>query len=205
MGTGQWFTDRAGTRWFFDSGALCLDFAYTGDLGYANPAWERLHSPDDLADWLTQRFGPLAGPVDAAVLAAALNLRAAIVAVTRALAVDAAPDPAAVDVLNAFAAGADLAPHLGGGILVPPAPSAPRALATVARDAVRTFAAGSARIRTCAADDCALIFHDDSRASSRRWCSMRRCGNRAKVRTHRTAAGTPTASTTTAPTKERHR
>ncbi|EIV91886.1 ABATE domain-containing protein [Frankia sp. QA3] len=187
MGGGQWFTDRAGTRWFFDSGALCLDFAYTGDLGHANPAWERLHSPGDLADWLTQRFGSLAGPVDATVLAAALGLRAAIVIVARALAVDAAPDPAAVDVVNAFAAGADLPPQLDGGTLAPPAPNAPRALATVARDAVRVFADGGARIRTCAADDCALVFHDDSRTNSRRWCSMRRCGNRAKVRAHRSA------------------
>ena len=45
--TGQWFRTRDGHRWFFDSGSLPLDFAYTGAMG-GNPAWETLHSPDHL-------------------------------------------------------------------------------------------------------------------------------------------------------------
>jgi predicted RNA-binding Zn ribbon-like protein len=32
------------------------------------------------------------------------------------------------------------------------------------------------------------VFYDESRAGSRRWCSMQRCGNRAKVRAHRQRA-----------------
>jgi predicted RNA-binding Zn ribbon-like protein len=29
------------------------------------------------------------------------------------------------------------------------------------------------------------VFRDESRTANRRWCSMQRCGNRAKVRAHR--------------------
>ena len=63
-------------------------------------------------------------------------------------------------------------------------------LSMVAREAVALFdAEHSERIRECAADDCALVFYDESRSNNRRWCSMQRCGNRAKVRKHRSQAG----------------
>jgi len=39
-------------------------------------------------------------------------------------------------------------------------------------------------LRVCAADACAWLFLDTSRNGSRRWCSMRTCGNRAKARRH---------------------
>jgi len=38
------------------------------------------------------------------------------------------------------------------------------------------------RIGQCTAADCDWLFLDTSKNRSRRWCSMRRCGNRAKVR-----------------------
>jgi predicted RNA-binding Zn ribbon-like protein len=41
------------------------------------------------------------------------------------------------------------------------------------------------RIRVCAAPDCGLLYLDQSRTGNRLWCSMQRCGTRAKVRTHR--------------------
>jgi hypothetical protein len=39
-----------------------------------------------------------------------------------------------------------------------------------------------ARIRRCPAEDCAWAFWDSSAKGGRRWCTMRVCGNRAKVR-----------------------
>jgi predicted RNA-binding Zn ribbon-like protein len=39
-------------------------------------------------------------------------------------------------------------------------------------------------LRLCASDACAWLFLDTSRNGSRRWCSMRTCGNRAKARRH---------------------
>ena len=41
------------------------------------------------------------------------------------------------------------------------------------------------RMKTCPADDCLVVYYDASRNSSRRWCSMRVCGNRNKTRTYR--------------------
>ncbi len=65
-------------------------------------------------------------------------------------------------------------------------PTAPAALATLARDAVDLFGGPLAsRIRVCAAADCGLLLVDTSRPGRRRWCSMQRCGNRAKIRDHR--------------------
>jgi predicted RNA-binding Zn ribbon-like protein len=42
-----------------------------------------------------------------------------------------------------------------------------------------------ARVRACAADDCGWWFVDDTRNRSRRWCDMKSCGNREKLRRFR--------------------
>jgi predicted RNA-binding Zn ribbon-like protein len=42
-----------------------------------------------------------------------------------------------------------------------------------------------ARLRLCASDTCRWLFVDRSPSGRRRWCDMRLCGNRAKVRRHR--------------------
>ncbi len=39
-------------------------------------------------------------------------------------------------------------------------------------------------LRVCAADDCRWLFVDTTKNHSRRWCDMKTCGNRAKVRQH---------------------
>ncbi len=44
------------------------------------------------------------------------------------------------------------------------------------------------RVKICPADDCRWAFYDRSRNSSRQWCSMAVCGNRAKARNHRLRA-----------------
>lgn len=52
--------------------------------------------------------------------------------------------------------------------------------APLAEAAAHLFAKlNSERVRRC--EHCALHFHDTSKVGSRRWCSMRLCGNRAKV------------------------
>jgi predicted RNA-binding Zn ribbon-like protein len=40
------------------------------------------------------------------------------------------------------------------------------------------------RLRVCSAEGCGRWFYDVSRNGRRRWCSMARCGNRAKVAAH---------------------
>jgi predicted RNA-binding Zn ribbon-like protein len=39
-------------------------------------------------------------------------------------------------------------------------------------------------VRVCAAEDCGWLFLDTSKNHTRRWCSMKSCGNRAKARRH---------------------
>jgi predicted RNA-binding Zn ribbon-like protein len=42
-----------------------------------------------------------------------------------------------------------------------------------------------ARVRACAASDCGWWFVDDTKNRSRRWCDMKLCGNREKLRRFR--------------------
>jgi predicted RNA-binding Zn ribbon-like protein len=42
-----------------------------------------------------------------------------------------------------------------------------------------------ARLRQCGGDECGWMFLDTSRNRTRRWCDMKDCGNRAKVRRFR--------------------
>ena len=43
------------------------------------------------------------------------------------------------------------------------------------------------RIKVCANSDCRWVFHDPTKARTKRWCSDRTCGNRARVRRARAA------------------
>ena len=185
--TGQWFRSGDGHQWWFDSGALSLDFAYSGAMG-DNPEWEDLNSPDDLSSWLEGRFPELLTAAADRDLTDALALRAAIARSAMAASREEPPAADDVDVINLFAATPDIPPALSGGSRqAGRAKARPgQALSAMAREAVELFTDDQrTRIRLCAADDCGLVFYDESRSNNRRWCSMKRCGNRAKVRTHR--------------------
>ncbi len=180
-----------GQHWWFDSGSLALDFAYTGGLDSGNPAWEEFHTPDDLAQWLSDRFPEVAATAGARELIDATALRHAISRLARAASRDAQLPADDVDTLNLFAATPDIPPVLSGGSRQAGRTKArpTQALSTIARDAVRLFGAETeGRIRECSADDCTIVYLDTSRSGNRRWCSMQRCGNRAKVRAHRARA-----------------
>src|SRR5688572_30226002 len=100
--TGQWLVSQ-GTRWFFDTGALSLDFAYTGANG-GDPSSEQLHAPVDLGRWLGGRFPRLDGELGERELSDALGLRSAISAIAAALSERRAPHADDVDTVNLFAA-----------------------------------------------------------------------------------------------------
>jgi predicted RNA-binding Zn ribbon-like protein len=60
----------------------------------------------------------------------------------------------------------------------------------IARDAGHLLTEGPvARIRECASDTCGWFFLDTTKNRSRRWCDMKGCGNRDKVRRYRRKAG----------------
>lgn len=185
---GQWLVSPDGHRWWFDSGALALDFAYTGGMGDGRPEWELWHAPSDAGAWLHARFDEVDAAATDHDYADARALRSAIAGIATALSRGEEPAEDDVDVLNLFAATGDIPPALAGGRRQAGRSRArpAQALSTLAREAVAIFSAeGRDRIRECAAGDCAIVFFDESRSNNRRWCSMRRCGNRAKVRAHR--------------------
>jgi predicted RNA-binding Zn ribbon-like protein len=60
------------------------------------------------------------------------------------------------------------------------------AIARLAEAIARELIQGeAARLRVCENDQCRWVFKDTSRTGKRKWCSMRSCGNRAKVARHR--------------------
>lgn len=187
MHTGQWLVPKDGIRWWYDSGALSLDFAHTGVQG-GPPTWEQFHVPADLTAWLRERFDRLDDDATERDLSDALGLRASIYALARAAADDTAPAADDIDIVNLFAAMPDIPPALTGGHRQAgrTALRTGQVLSTIARDAVALFEKERSRIRECSADNCQLVFYDESRTNNRRWCSMQRCGNRAKVRAFRT-------------------
>lgn len=182
---GQWFTSETGQRWWFDPGALSLDFAYTGAMPPQPESWS---TPVDLGAWLAERFEEVDAAVTERDLTDARALRSALAAAFLRRSLGEEPEPDDVDVINLFAATPDIPPALAGGRRQAGRTRArpSQALSTLAREAiVRLDDEHRARIRACEADDCGYVFYDESRSANRRWCSMQRCGNRAKVRKHR--------------------
>ena len=153
-----------------------------------NPAWERLRAASDLTAWLDERFDDVDTTTGERELTDALALRAAIARTATAFSRGDGPAGDDVDIINLFAATPDIPPVLAGGRRQAGRSRARvgQALSVMAREAVELFASEEReRIRECAAADCELVFYDESRSNNRRWCSMQRCGNRAKVRKHR--------------------
>lgn len=177
----------------FRTGRPCLDLVHTGGEG-AMARWEIVDDPDDLGRLLGVILGLPPLPAEEADLAAMRRLRSTLSRIAYDLAEGSPPahpiDPPRPDdiaTMNAAAAIPSLVPALGpdGGTRFV-APTAAAALSALARDAIDLFGGPLARrIRVCAAENCGLLLVDTSMPGRRRWCSMELCGNRAKVRTHR--------------------
>ncbi|MFI2206154.1 CGNR zinc finger domain-containing protein [Streptomyces sp. NPDC020192] len=171
----------------FFGGRPCLDFVATLGKRHATPV-ERIPDPAALARWITEAGlavgdEPITvGPRD---LTGARALREAVYGVLRAAMAGREPEVADVALVNEVAARPDLAPQLGPRRWAARQP-ARAALATVARDAVLLVGGPLLdRVKECGNPDCSLLFLDDSQARRRRWCSMDRCGNLAKVAGYR--------------------
>jgi predicted RNA-binding Zn ribbon-like protein len=176
--------------WIWHGGRPCLDLVNTLRERWSAAPRELLASPADLAEWLqAAELVDRASEVDAELPARARELREAIdrvlrderpraddVALVDGWARRAVPPPARLRLDEAGRLHADLPPAADG---------AERALALVAADAVALVAAGAlSQVRVCAHERCGLRFVDRSPAGNRQWCSMRRCGNRAKASRH---------------------
>lgn len=185
--------------WYWLGGRPCLDFVNTRRERWRRDV-ETLASPADLVRWL--RVAGLLGaaaatPTDAALLRDAIALREAIdAAVTTVTAGRPAPRDAIAAIdgwLWATAPQPRLTfdanglPQLGEHVGAAPLRAA---LGAVALDAARALGVPAERVRlhVCAGEACSARFYDASRSTTRRWCSMRTCGNAAKARRHRAQA-----------------
>ncbi len=171
----------------FRTGRPCLDLAHTGGDGpYA--VFELLHEPGDVSRWLSVITGLDAIEAGETDVRDARALRRSVWNAAHDVIGGHPPAGPDITAINRAAARPPPVPLLeasGGSSVVRPV-TASQALSALARDAVELFASPLAsRIRICVAADCGLLYVDQSRTGSRRWCSMQRCGTRAKVRAHR--------------------
>jgi predicted RNA-binding Zn ribbon-like protein len=181
--------------------ALCLDFANTLYGHTGTPIHEYLYGYHDLVIW-SHKVGILTAsdaeklvraaarrPNDAlAVFHRAIALRETIYRVFAALAQGQSPGSADVESLNSARSEALTHTRLeqtGKRFSVDWNDKAAldRMLWPLALSAGDLLTSeNSARVRQCSGDLCDWLFLDTSRNHMRRWCSMRVCGNRTKVR-----------------------
>ena len=171
----------------FDPGSLAFAFSVTG-APFDSERFETLHEPMDLERWAADVLGAMRIRATASSVAEAKQLRAAIWNAAEAVIDGRAIRPTDRSTLNAFAASPSLVPRIDPDRKRSWQPSAKVSalFSTIARDMI-DVAAGqlASRIRRCEGANCAIPFLDTSRPGNRRWCSMERCGNRAKVAAHR--------------------
>lgn len=165
---------------------------------------ERLVSYDALVEWAREQHVIPAAAADrliaearrhphqaANVLSRAKEFREALNGLAESI--DKKRQPAAAvlntisDYLAAAYANGRLVPHDGGLQWVASADDAlERVLWEIGRSAGRlVLLPRLSNIRACAASDCGWWFVDDTKNHSRRWCDMKLCGNREKVKRFR--------------------
>jgi predicted RNA-binding Zn ribbon-like protein len=184
----------------FSGGDLSLDFVNTvGDRPIRQE--EHLHAWRDLVDWAEQaglvskrtaaslRAAEGRGDTTRRAFARAVALRECLYRIFQAIAAGRAPARTDLDALNDAIRHAMVHARLeprGGdyvwafvdddqtmdGFLRPVVRAAAELLVSPARVSVRE----------CASDRCSWLFVDRSPTQRRRWCSMKTCGNRDKVR-----------------------
>ena len=166
---------------------------------------ERLVSYDALVEWAREQHLVSAAAAErlaaegkrhphqaASVLGRAREFREALNSLAEAIEKDRHPQSAVLETISNYLAVAyangRLVPHDGGLQWVASAEDdVERILWEIGRAAGRLLLSPRlAKIRACAAADCGWWFVDDTKNHSRRWCDMKLCGNREKVRRFRT-------------------
>jgi hypothetical protein len=130
--------------------------------------------------------------VDDADLRPALEVLEALRALVDGAEHDAVGDPDQILDANARAAAIHL--RFGDARLEPTSGGVPGAVGRLLAIAFLSQRDGTwDRLHGCASPTCRSVFFDRSKNRSARWCSMRSCGNQAKVRAYRERHKAPTA------------
>ncbi|WP_208115591.1 CGNR zinc finger domain-containing protein [Labedaea rhizosphaerae] len=172
----------------FDAGSLSLNLAATV-ARRGETEVERLTGPERLAEWCAGVGVDLRAADRTPEFVARLHeLRAAVYDVLAASVRDRLPDKASVALVNEVAAVAPPAATLRGTRVEPPVLTGAELRSLIARDLLDVLADPS-RLRECDSELCRMIYVDSPGGRPRKWCSMQRCGNRAKAAQHRRKAG----------------
>ena len=172
--------------WLFIGGATSLDFLNTLRDRWAQQPTETLREPADLAAWaVAAGLADELVPIDDAGLATARAVRSTLFRL-----LTGGHDTSATEVaeLNQLAAAAPRPTLVLPADTDSPKVQRPRAtteteiLSLVVANALDVLAEhGPVPAKECEHERCGLRYLDTSRGGRRRWCSMARCGNRAKV------------------------
>jgi predicted RNA-binding Zn ribbon-like protein len=187
----------------FTGGKLCLNFANTVSNRATSQPIEHLRRYEDWLNW--SRQAGIESPADVKTLERmarrhpqraqealerALGLRESLYAIFSAIAAQRTPPPQALAALNRALPAAMARPRIvaavsgyalqwqsGADVLA-------ALLEPIVRSAAELLASAAelAKVRECAAAECAWLFLDTSRNKQRRWCDMKVCGNRNKAR-----------------------
>ena len=189
-----------------ETGYLCLDFANTAEWHASEQPTESLQRYTDLVAWAQKMGVSSAASAEqlsraaaqqpneaAAVWSRAIQLRETIYRLFSATAAGRSPDAADIALLNRALPEAlsrlRLARTEAGFMLqwVETERELDQMLWPIIRSAAELLTSEEVeRVKECEDDrGCGYLFFDTSRNRSRRWCTMRGCGNRAKVKRYR--------------------
>ncbi|MEA2666245.1 MAG: hypothetical protein QOI11_3189 [Candidatus Eremiobacteraeota bacterium] len=173
----------------FDYGRLSLDLVATVRRRQSSPV-DLLAGPADAARWLrAANLVPEGTRVGEGEFRRLVALREAINALCRAALAGQRPNRRHIHLVNDDAAAAVERIELDARWHAHVRSTDPveLAVARIARDAVHLLGTDDTRelLRACEQDDCGTLFVDTSPGRRRRWCSMSRCGSRAKVKAFR--------------------
>jgi predicted RNA-binding Zn ribbon-like protein len=184
---------RSDDRFRFGLGHPALEFTATL-AGRFEHRRERLQQPADLDRWLRQAGLAVSPDSSQEVLAEARELREATYGLLRAARGGRSAQRENIRLVNAWAARPLPAPQIGPNLQAEITGSDPAraALTSLARlTAELVTGPDLARVQDCARPGCSLMFIDRSPPGQRRWCSMERCGNRAKIASYRQRLAAP--------------
>lgn len=171
----------------YTAGSLALNFIDTVSRREQEPI-ELLTSVSDFKVWLKGTELKIVNSFELSEneLDFAKKLREAIYRIIKSTLTKSDLNPEDLKLLNKSAAMPTARPQLNNGVVIYHSKDPFRAIMSeIAEDAIVSISqSGSKKLRQC--PDCKMIFKDNSRPQKRIWCSSSSgCGNRAKVRRHR--------------------